>query len=413
MSEDQGRIEWIQRWLDRLFKTDVSYLFSGGFWLLFGQGITMFASLGLAVAFANLIEPEKYGNYKYILTLASIISAFTLTGLTTAVTRAAARGHDGTLNYSFRRSLMWSAGMIIIAALGAAYYFIQGNIFLGTSLIFVGATSPLTAAASLYRPFLMGKKEFRRASISGIVQSATPTLSVLAAILLQAQLTILVGVYFVTTAFVMYGLYQYSIRLTKNSSIDPYTDHLGKHLSIISVISTVVRNLDSILVFQLLGGAQLAVFTLATTIPDTIRGSLKHIDTLAMPKFALKSKEELKRAVLSKTSNIFLATTVIAAIYAVTAPLLFSFFFPQYLSAISLSQVYAFIIPMSFVLSAAYFDTQAVVRERYILSAVNNMNRIVFTLVGIYFWGLWGAVVARLAARAIVVALTFFFVARH
>src|SRR3990167_2906047 len=91
-------------------------------------------------------------NYKYILSLADVIGVFTLTGLTTAVTRAAARGCDGSLGTAFKRSLTWSISMLVIAGALGAYYLTQGNALLGIGLLVIGATMPLIVAASLYRP---------------------------------------------------------------------------------------------------------------------------------------------------------------------------------------------------------------------------------------------------------------------
>ncbi len=398
---------------ERFFKTDMVYVGSGGFWLFFGQAVTVLASLGLAVAFANLVEPEKYGNYRYVLALASIIGAFTLTGLTTAVTRATARGHEGTLRYAFRLSMVWSIGMVFIALGASAYYFLRDNFFLSNALLIVGATAPIITAASLYRPFLMGKKAFKKAALFGIAQSLIPTLSVLLGVLLKWPLLILIALYFATSALAVSILYVHAKRFAQNDTVDPKTDFLGKHLSVIGIIGAVGERLDSILIFQLLGGTELAIFSLATTLPDTLRGSLKNVDALAMPKFVTKTKKEMKRAVWSKTTLIFLATLIVTTAYIAVAPTLFSILFPQYLQAIPYSQLYALILPMTFVLASAYFDAQAAVKERYILRIVNTITKITSVVIGIYFWGIWGAIIARIFSRAINAGLSVFFIARN
>lgn len=409
----QNTLAQTLKWSERYIKTDMLYLTSGGFWLFFGQGVSTLAALLLAIAFANLIEPEKYGNYKYVLALASTIGALTLTGLTTAVTRATARGHEGTFPYAFRLSLTWSVAMILVALLGAGYYYINENMFLATSLLIIGATAPIIAATSLYRPFLVGRKNFKKASLFGILQSIVPTLSVLGGILLNLPLIGLVSIYFLSTTGVLLILFLHTKALVKNKTVDPITNFLGKHLSIMGVISTIGNRIDSILIFQLLGGAELAIYTLATTMPDTIRGSLKNIDALAMPKFANKERGELKRAVWSKTPLIFFATLLIAIAYALASPYIFEILFPKYIAAIPFTQMYAFAIPLSFALASAYFDSQAAVKERYILNISNAIFRIVTVVIGIYFFGIWGAIIARLVTRIFVVGLSAFFIARH
>lgn len=401
------------RWSERYTKTDMVYATRGGFWLFVGQAISTALALVLAIAFANLIEPEKYGNYKYALSLAGIIGALTLTGLGTAVTRAVARGHEGTLRYAFKLSLMWSTGMLIVAALGGAYYLWNGNVFLGFSLFVIGAASPIIGAASLYRPFLMGKREFRKVALYGIVQGALPTLSVLVALLLKAPLLLLVMLYFSVSAITVWRLYQSAAKLATNADVDPITNRLGKHLSVMGIVGTVASKLDSVFIFQLLGGAELAIFSLATTIPDTLRGSLKHITSLATPKFAQKTKQEMKRAVWSKTRLVFLITVAIALTYMLIAPYLFELLFPKYLASVIYSQVYALSLLASLVMASAYFDGQAAIKERYILSFVVNTTMVVSVVVGIYLFGLWGAIFARLLTRMVNIGLSAFFIVRH
>ncbi len=398
---------------ETFFETDMVYLAKGGFWLFSGQGISVMASMLLALAFANLIDPEKYGNYKYIMSLSAVIGTFTLSGLGTAVMRALARHYEGTLQYAFRLSLLWSIGMIAISGSGGIYYLLNDNQLLGLALFIIGVTSPVIIASALYQPFLLGKQDFKRAALYGIIQNVFPTLSVLIALLFQAPLLLLVGIYFSVNTLTLYTLYNKTKKLSINNEIDPVTKHLGKHLSVMGIISALAGKLDSILVFQLLGGTQLAIFSLATAIPDMIRGSLKHITSLATPKFANKTKAEMKTAVWSKTKMVFLLTALISITYIVTAPFIFQTFFPRYLTSIPYSQIYSLTLIASLLVSSAYFDSQVAVKERYILSIVINTTTIITTALGIFYLGLWGAVLAKLVTRIVNVSLSALLIARH
>lgn len=403
----------ILRWSEKYIKTDMVYAASGGFWLFFGQAVNALMALLLAVAFANLLEPEKYGNYKYILSLASIIGALTLTGLGTAISRAVARGHDGTLERSFRLSLIWSAGMVCIGALGGIYYLLKGNELLGYSLFLAGAFSPFISAGSLYRPFLIGKREFKRATFLGLVQSVIPALAVLVGLALKIPLLALVCLYFVVNACVMLALYKNSLKLATNSNTEADTENLAKHLSLMNIISTVAGKLDSILLFQFLGGAHLAIFTFATAIPDHLRGSLKNIAALAVPKLVNKDKAELKKAVFSKTWLVFVLTIGIVIVYVVAAPYIFNLFFPNYVEAVIYSQVYAVTLLLSLTLGTAYFDAQSAIKERYILNAISNVTTIVTTVIFIFFFGIWGAIFARIFSRLVIVTTAFVVIKNH
>jgi O-antigen/teichoic acid export membrane protein len=387
----------------------MAYAASGGFWLFFGQALTYLASIALAVAFANLIEPEKYGNYKYVLTIAGALGTLTLTGLTTAVTRGAAHGHDGTLPYAFRKMLQWSVGVVAGGIALACYYLLNGNQFLGISFIILALLLPIITSTGLYRSYLLGRKDFRRAALYGIVQGALPSLAVLAGILFHVPIIGLVALYFGSSAVLVYVLYSRVRRgIVSTATVDPVAQHLGKHLSILGVLGVIADKLDSILVFQFLGGAQLAMLALATALPDAARGSLKNITSLVLPKFAHKSRDQLKAIIHERTPLFLVGMITIAVVYAALAPWIFKTFFPLYQAVVPLSQVYALIIPFSLVLSSAYFDVQSIVRERYAITVIEITSQLLFTVVGLVYWGLWGVIVARVAARGVKALATQF-----
>ncbi len=400
------------RFLERYTKTDMVYLTSGGFWLFAGQALSALSALILAVAFANLVEPEKYGNYKYILSLAGIIGTLTLTGFGTAVARGAARGYSGTLSYAFQTALQWSVAMLIVSVGIGTYYFLQGNILLGSALFIIGATAPVIAASSFYRPYLMGSREFKRATLYGALQSTGPALAVLCGVLLQVPFLLLILIYFVSSAAACFTLYSLAAR-SAGGAVDPEASRIGKHLSVMNIISVIAGRLDNLLLFQLLGGTHLAVFAFAVAIPDTIRGSFKNFASLAMPKFIGKSKVELKESVSTKSILIFFGATTVTGAYILAAPYIFQLFFPVYLESVVYSQVYAVTLLFTLILSTAYFDAQKGIKERYILSTFSSIVTILTAVVGIYWFGLWGAVWARIVARILIASASAILIARH
>src|SRR3989344_575296 len=113
------------RWMEKYTKTDMLYLAKGGFWLMLGQGILMVSGLILSVAFANLLPKDVYGTYQFIMSMASVISAFTLSGLNTSIMRAVAGGSEGALRTGVRTQLLWSTGMVVAGAALAAYYYVN------------------------------------------------------------------------------------------------------------------------------------------------------------------------------------------------------------------------------------------------------------------------------------------------
>ena len=93
----KNRIYRLLRRSERHTKTDMVYLASGGFWLTVGQIISSAATFGLAIAFANLLPKETYGTYKFVLSIAGILTIFTLPGMVTSLTQAVARNFEGSV----------------------------------------------------------------------------------------------------------------------------------------------------------------------------------------------------------------------------------------------------------------------------------------------------------------------------
>ncbi|HZZ99723.1 MAG TPA: hypothetical protein VFK07_03380, partial [Candidatus Paceibacterota bacterium] len=154
-------------WSQRYTRTDMLYLAKGGFWLSGGQILGTLSSFLLALAFANLVDKNIYGTYKYIISLASGLGALTLTGMNTAVTRAVASGAEGTLKKSVIYQLKWNI-ILFAAAIGVGfYYWLHGNNVIAIAMILVGILSPFINTTNTYMAYLNGKKDFRRMAFYG------------------------------------------------------------------------------------------------------------------------------------------------------------------------------------------------------------------------------------------------------
>ena len=104
------------RWSQKYTKTDMLYLASGSFWYVAGQVITSLSTLALAVAFANLVSPEVYGTYKYVLSLAGIFSIASLPGISTAIARAVARGNESVIHAATRSRILHACAGSAVAS---------------------------------------------------------------------------------------------------------------------------------------------------------------------------------------------------------------------------------------------------------------------------------------------------------
>lgn len=403
---------WLYQFLRKTQKyteTDNVYLAKHGSWLFLGQIISALASFLLAIAFANLLDPVVYGNYKYILSLMGILGIFCLPGMGTAITQAVARGLEGDLAKGFKEKIKFGIlGSLASISLGI-YYFVQGNTILPIPLLLIAIFLPIMQASQVYGALLVGKKLFpyhiKYLSLSKILSAS----SIIIGLFLTKNLIWLIAIYIISNTLLNLFFYFFvKSKFKPNKKQDPETLVYGKHLSVIGVISTIANYLDKILIFHYLGAIDLAVYAFATAPPEQIKGLLKNIHSLALPKFAQKTGKEIKKTIFKKMAKFFLILLPIVGFYILIAPFIYKIFFPQYLDSIFYSQIFA----VSLLCTPFYFlgitalESQKARKQLYQINICNSLIQIAVLFLFIYFLGLIGAILARVLYRLTVAIST-------
>jgi len=386
------------RWMEKYTKTDMLYLAKGGFWLMLGQGILVVSGLVLSVAFANLLPKDVYGTYQFVMSGSVIISALTLIGLSSAVMRATARGDQGALRAGVRTMLRWSGGIVFSGAALALYYYINGNSTLALSFLIVGCFSPLLGAYGLTKPFLIGAQRFRESALMGFWRRFMPVAALLATVYVSDDPVTIVFVYFASNALSAWLQYRlivsrFDLPLSEDENIARY----GKHLSFLSIVSTLAGQLDKVLIWTTLGAAPLAAYTLAQLPIGQIQNAFKLLLSLSFPKLSKSDLATLQETLPHKVRLFLLGTVLIAGAYAFAAPHLFGVLFPLYPESVLLSQVLALTLlskPRS--LYGQALTAHQKKKEQYIISLGSSAVKVIALLTLIPLYGLWGAVYALL-----------------
>lgn len=396
---------------EKYVKTDAVYVASGGFWLAIGTAVTSIITLGLAVAFSHLVPKEVYGNYKYILTLADILGALTLTGISTAVLRAAARKLDGSLKEGFLISLKWSLPMVALALIGSAYYFYNENTTLGTGLLLIAIFSPIISATGLYNSFLEGKSMFKTKVAFGVLRTGVPAAALLAAIFYSNSALVIVAAFFISHAAIATFLHLITAaKFVQNTETNKETLRLGKHFSVINIVNTVSSQIDKVLIFHFLGGTQLAIYAFATLVPQHVSGVFNNLSTLAFPKFAQKNLKELRASVFEKTWKLGFLILIVIGAYIIAAPYLYQILFPAYVEAAVYSQVGIFIlIAVSALFASTALRSTGTVKELHIITTSVSIAKIIILVPAVMWFGLWGAITATVAVKILKTLLTLFY----
>lgn len=413
MDTIKARAHTLIRKTEKYTKTDMVYLLKGSFWMNSSQIITAFIALGLSIVFANLLSPESYGTYKYILSLGGTLSAITLSGLGTVVVRAVAQGYEGEFKRAVALNFKWESVIFLAGIAGAAYYYLHGNQTLALGFLIVGIFSPPMDSAELYAAFLGGRKDFKGLSIFSIARYAIASAWLFLTILITTNPVLLALSYFFIHTMIVSFIYKRVVKTRKpNDLTHGETMRLVKHVSFMNNLSSLAAQVDNIFMFHFLGPAALAVYNFAQAIPERLTAFVKNVGALATPKFAQQDKDRVKYAIARKSIQVMLFGLVMSLIYIAIAPYFFQLFFRKYLDSVPYSQVYSLILLMPAVIPLSFLDSQVAIKEKYHLNIWSSVVKIAALYIGIAYFGIWGAIIATVASKAFGNILAFMLAAR-
>ncbi|MBI2065501.1 MAG: oligosaccharide flippase family protein [Candidatus Zambryskibacteria bacterium] len=398
---------------ENFLKTDTTYLAKGGFWLSLGQGVAMLSGFLISLAFANLFPKESFGNYKFILSVASILGIFTFTGLNTSIIQSTARGFGGSLRQGFRINLKWSIGIFLGGLALGIYYYINGNILLSFSFLLAGILLPITASAGLYGAYLMGKKDFKRSTFYGMARNIVPAVALIATLIISPSLPVIIAVYFVIGALVPLFLYYKTLRAYKheNKEEDPGIVLYSGHLSAMDIIGNFAHYLDKILIFHYLGAVPLAIYAFAIAPVEQLQSGKKILSTLILPKISGRSFEELQESGPRKALLLTIYALGLAFLWVILAPYFYRLLFPQYLDSVFYSQIYAFTL---LAISGTIFNETLIAhkkkKELYLHRTIVPIVQIVLFFILLPLYGLMGLVVTHVIMRSFSGLLGYYFV---
>jgi O-antigen/teichoic acid export membrane protein len=203
-------------------------------------------------------------------------------------------------------------------------------------------------------------------------------------------------VYFVSNTLIGIILYIRVVKIYKpNNKIDTESISYGKHLSFLGIIGSIVDNIDSILIFHFIGPVQLAIYNFAVAIPSQIKGPMKGLAGLILPKFVERSDEEIRTGMRNKVLVLFICVSIIIGVYIIIAPYIYQIFFPKYLDSIKYSRIFSFSLLSIIAIPAdTYFTAKQKIKYQYVAIIGGFIIQISVLSIGLFWGGLIGLVVA-------------------
>jgi O-antigen/teichoic acid export membrane protein len=388
------------RKIEKYAQTDMVYLAKGSFWLTLRQVITSSSSFLLAIAFANLLPKETYGIYKYVLSVASILAIPTLSEMGTAITQAVARGYEGSLVPALKTKIQWGLLGGLASLILSGYYYLKGNTNLTISFLISAIFLPFMDSFGIYYSLLQGRKIFDVFTRYLIINHIIVNFALVIILFLTKNLFLILFSYFFLWTLVRFIFFKITLKkFFPNNNQDPKTIAYGKHLSLIGVISTIATYLDKLLIFHYLDATQVAIYSVAIAPIEQIKGLFKNVNALALPKFSEKSKDKIKKTILSKIFKMFLITLPIILAYIVFSPFIFKLFFPEYLASIRFSQFFSLtILTMPSMILYTLLQAQRAKKELFFFNFLSSIIQIILLFIGIN-WGLMGIITTKMTGK--------------
>lgn len=391
---------------EKYTKTDMVYLAKGGGWLLFGQIVTTSTAFLVAILFANLLDPQIYGTYRFILSIASILVITTMSGLNISVTQAVSRGFEGSIKTALQEKIKWGLLGSFLGIVLSVYYLINENYQLSIAFLIISIFIPFYESFNIYNSFLVGKKLFRQSTNYESATRVLYLLSVSTTLFLTDNLFIILLSYFIPWTLMRAFFYFKTFRDNKNNDeIDPTVNGTGKRLSVVGGIGSIAMYLDSILLFHYLGPIQVAIYSFALIPVDQISSVFKNITLLSSPKLANRSVNEIKSSINQRLIKLFLLGCLISFGYIVIIPHVFGIVFPQYMEAVLLSQILSLVfiirLPLSFLTAVIQSKTDVTPASWIHARSLSSVILILCLIILTPLFGVMGVVASRIVSITI------------
>lgn len=401
------------RLLERIMRVDVRYLFRGLFWFFFQHILLAGSGLISAVIFANLLPKEVYGTYRYILSIASVLTIATVTRIDDSLSVSVAKGFEGDFFGIYKTRIKWGLFGALAGAILGIYWFTHHNALLGTLALITAFFVPFFEPPTVYNGFLIGKKNFKKLSLLGIANNLLYTAAIVAVVFATKNIILIITVYFLINTVTRTATFFYVYFSERpNAKTEPRTYSYGKRLSLLDILAVISGQIDSILLFHYLGAAELAAYTFIKRVPEHIKVIPKYVTALSTPRFSTKniSDPQIKKEAVRKTAFLFLSLLAVSAVYILFAPVMFRYLFAPYQQYTRLSQLYALSLPLNFGgLFLNFIETSR--KERIVakLGVVSTVLRIAVIVFSLKFFGLVGLVAGFLITRFVTTLMRMYF----
>jgi O-antigen/teichoic acid export membrane protein len=392
----------LSRRIGRALKMDFDYVAQGGAWLTVDHVINVATSIATTVVLTNVVGKDTYGSYTYLMGIFMLLLPITVSGISNAMIRSIARGHEGVLWKGTRTRLLGGFAVTIVLAGVSTFFYYQQRMELAWVTAAVCILYPFAFAADDYKSYYQARRDFYAYAVVDSAVNILVCAATIVAALTSGSLLAILGANLASRGVGNLAAFYFAYTRRENDSTDPEFGRLGRNFSIVAAINNVSFTIDQVLVGSLFSMEIMASYGLATRLSEPFRVIGFLINRLAWPKAVKMGGAEAARKFYSKFFILLAVLVLMAAGVLGLFPLLIRWVFPRYTDATSLT----FLMVISSLLSVlvTYLETYYISQDHlqrfyYAASTLRPALTILLMYPFIKIWGFYGAVYARLLVR--------------
>lgn len=403
--------------LGEKFGFDAHYFTKNTFWLLVGQAMMSISAFFLTVVLANTVSKLTLGDYRLVISLYSILVFFSLQGMGAALMQSVVNGKDGSFLHAVSIKRKYGIAAFLVGTIIALYYgILKENVLFGLSIFISAACIPVIETYSLYIIYLQGKHNFKTSSLNMGLLKVISSFTVIGMAYLYPSAVYLISAFYVTQAIIIYIQYRLFLRKVRleNSAVDEGMLPYAKHSSFAGAVSLVLGQADKFILYHFFGPVALAQYWIASTIPQEVSRVIWTMSQVVYPKFIKGDESQMRRWLPKRIVQITIVLVAISVIYAFMAYPFFSIFFPQYVDQATMSAVLMFAYVVApYTLIWIFFTSKRNVKVTYISSTVDPVLQILFYILFIPLYGVWGVVYALVSKTILMNLISWFILKRY
>ncbi len=358
----------------------------------------VFGLLTFAVL-ARSLTKEQFAIYSLVFGYIAVLRLTTFPGLGSAIGQAFARGFQGEFRQAVKISLAGSLLGLVVLLCGAWWHYHTGRVETGRTLLIASFLFPFVTGLMFWRNAAVGSEYYMILLWFDTLSAGLKCGSVVVcAYLFPMNLTpvMIAALAAPASVNILATISQVKEIYVKNMACEKGTIKYGLWVTIFQIPSTIVQQLDKVVLFYFISPEALAIYAVALRIPELARGFTGEANATLGPLFAREKK--YTRGIHQFSFKLFifyLSLAVIGAIFVV----------PYLLPILAGSKYAASIRYAQFMTVGVALGFLGDIRFRYIKSHLHRKNYFIVTfskalfdgliIIGFaYYFGLAGIVAA-------------------